>query len=184
MATRPWNVETTIKAELQPGEMVRWTGKPAFLPMLMSKLLQIVFGAIFAAVGVHQAIPAARSVWFGKTTTEFLPAVISAVFITFGLWSVASSCWEAIATARTAYAVTNRRILIVRRLFRKRVLAFAPAGINAVETRENFDGSGTVVFRRELVRGGEGDAEVKLAFVGISDVGNAAREIEKLRLNI
>lgn len=184
MATRPWNVETTIKAELQPGEMVRWMGKPTFLPMLTSKFMQIVFGAIFAAVGVQQAIPSARSLWLGQTTKDLVPALISAVFIIFGLWSVATACWEALATWRTAYAVTNRRVLIVRRLFRKRVLAFAPAGINAVETRENFDGSGTVVFRREIVRGGEGDAEVKLAFVGISDVGNAAREIEKLRLNI
>jgi hypothetical protein len=128
-------------------------------------------------------MPAAQSIWIGEPVKEFWPAVISSFFVLIGLGVIAKALMDSIATWRTAYAITDRRVLVVSHLFRKRVLSLGPGGINVVDTTENLNGSGTVVFRREVHKGGEGDVTVTLAFVGIQDASVAAREIEKLRLS-
>ncbi len=183
MATSPWNIADAIEAELQSGEIVRWTGKPTFIPMLARQFIPLMIGFAFVGIGVQPVIPVAQSIWLGESAKDIWPALLSCLFVILGFASIAKAFLDAIATSRTAYAVTNRRVLIVCHLFHKRVLAFGPNGINAVETSENFDGSGTVVFRREISRDAEGDATIKLAFVGIADVATAAREIEKLRFS-
>jgi hypothetical protein len=63
------------------------------------------------------------------------------------------------------------------------VLSFGPSAINAVDVSESSGGSGTVVFRHEITKSSDGDSTLKMAFVGIEDVGSAAREIEQLRLS-
>jgi hypothetical protein len=58
-----------------------------------------------------------------------------------------------------------------------------PKRDHAVEVSESSGGSGSVVFRHEITKSSDGDSTLKMAFVGIEDVGNAAREIEQLRLS-
>jgi hypothetical protein len=69
--------------------------------------------------------------------------------------------------------------LIVKDLGRKQVTTIAPSAINAVELTQGRDGAGSITFRRETV---DDDKVVKLAFLGVHNVGEAAAEIEKLRL--
>ncbi len=163
--------------------MVRWTGKPTFIPMLTRSGMTLVIGGMFVGIGIQPVLPVVQSIWLGEPPSDVWPALFSGIFVIFGFVAVAKTFLDAIATSRTAYAVTNRRVLIVSNLLRKRVLTVGPAGINAVETTEKFDGSGTVVFRREVSKDPEGDSISKLAFVGISDAANAAREIETLRVS-
>lgn len=156
-------------------------GKPTFIPMLTSNLVKLAFGAAAVVIGGQPVIPVVRSLWHGEVTNDVWPALFCCIFVIFGFASIIAIFLDAIATSRTAYAVTDRRILVISQLIRKRVQTFGPIGINSVETRENFNGSGTVVFRREILRDAEGDSTVKSAFIGIADVAGAAREIEKLR---
>ncbi|MGG6893694.1 hypothetical protein [Rhizobium sp. BR 315] len=183
MANQPWNPAIAISAELQPGETVRWTGRPTFFPMFLTHLMSFVFGIIFAAFGGGPVIPVAKAIIAGESPEGIWPALFSAVFFAIGCLIIAKALVDTVATRWTAYAVTDRRVLIISNLIRKRVLSFGPSAINAVDVSENSGGSGTVVFRHEITKSSDGDGTLKMAFIGIEDVGNAAREIERLRLS-
>ncbi|PZM15866.1 hypothetical protein CPY51_05685 [Rhizobium tubonense] len=183
MANQPWNPAMAINAELQPGEAVRWSGRPTFFPMLLTHLMSIVFGIVFAAFGAGPVIPVAKALIAGESPEGIWPALFSSVFFVIGCLIIGKALADTVATRWTAYAVTNRRVLIVSNLIRKRVLSFGPSAINAVDVTESSGGSGTVVFRHEITKSSDGDSTLKMAFVGIEDVGNAAREIEQLRLS-
>lgn len=179
-----------IKAELLPGEAIRWAGKPKFLPVLTKQIRQILVGFLLVGMTVWQVTSIIESLGSGKSpgfegsNSEIVTQAAACFFFLFGCWGIVGSILRVMEMSRAAYAVTDRRILIVSHLFRKRVQTFAPGSINAVETLQKHDRSGTVTFRRDVVRGGEGDMIVKSAFIGIDDVLDVAREIEKLRLSV
>jgi hypothetical protein len=151
--------------------------------MLLSHLVSIVFGIVFAAVGGGPIMPVAKALIAGESPDGIWPALFSSVFLVLGCMITGKALADTVATRWTAYAVTDRRVLIVSKLIGKRVLSFGPSAINAVEVSESLGGSGSVVFRREITENSEGNRTLKMAFVGIEDVGNAAREIEQLRLS-
>ena len=184
------NTLDMIKAELQPGETIRWAGKPKFVPVLMKHIWQSAIGFSLIGIAARQVFQIAeplgsgKAPGFGGSNNEIVTQVLACFFFLLGFRIITGSILLTIEMSQAAYAVTNRRILIVSHLFRKRVQAFTPGSINAVETLQKHDRSGTVTFRRDVVHGGEGDMIVKSAFVGIDDVLDVAREIEKLRLSV
>ncbi|MGB8286731.1 PH domain-containing protein [Rhizobium ruizarguesonis] len=105
--------------------------------------------------------------------------IFPGVFLLAGVAAIAGAVFEMIATGRTAYAATDRRLLIVRNLIRRRATTIAPTAINVVEVREKWDRSGTLTFRRE----GDGDSVKKFAFIGIPNVREVAKHVEELRMS-
>lgn len=166
---RDWDPDRTVKAELQPGEIVRWMGQPSFFPMLWSQIVPIVVGLSFLGFLAMMGIgPQA-----GVGSLLFM-----SVFVLIGLGAVGGGLLEAFGVWRTVYAVTNRRVLIIKCFMRHRVLAIAPGGMNAYEWHENADGSGSITVRRE---DSTGESTTKMGFVGTRDIRGAIREVEKLR---
>jgi hypothetical protein len=152
--------------------------------MLGNQTFRIGFGVVFTGVSVHTTMPSLRDFIAKGTVVSFssiLPFGFAALFVLVGCSIVAGAIWRVLSVWRTAYAVTNRRVLIVNNFIRRNVLAVAPDGLNALDWNEGGDGSGSVTFRRETVNDGEGTSVTKLAFVGVRDVRNAVRELEKLR---
>ena len=178
-----WDPDLTIKAELQPGEIVRWTGRPSFLPVLWSQAFTICFGIAFA--GLPTIIIA--DTWIKWTNNEIEPTggmIITAfvsLFMVVGVGITAGGLLEAFGVRRTVYAVTNRRALIIKALLTHRVLAIAPSGMNAFEWHENRNGTGSITIRREVHHDSDGKNTTTLGFIGTGDVRGAVREIERLR---
>lgn len=173
---RDWNAKEAVKAELQPGEIINWTGKPTFLPMLKSKALVLLIGASIVAVAING--------YLQDTATNTSSTALShlAILVVISIAVIGRPLWEVLATSRTIYAVTNQRILIAIDLLSRRVLFFGPADINALEMSEEKDGSGSIVFRQDIKKMVDGDIVTEHAFIGIADVARATAEIEKLRL--
>jgi hypothetical protein len=168
-----WTPEASIKAELHPGENLRWVGSPSFRALLFSQLYGIAFGLVFAAVS-------GRTLFNG--TAKGLGFYIVCLFALIGVATSVGAAWPVLAVGRMAYAVTDRRLLIVRDFLWRKVIAVAPTGINIVEHRARANGSGSVTFRRDVEdRDSEGSTVTKLAFLGVRDVANAVREITRLR---
>lgn len=177
-----WDPDRTIKAELQPGEIVRWTGGPSFLPVLWSQAFTIGFGLVFAglpAIGIAKG----WTDWTKGIEPEvgIVGLLFTSLFVVAGLYIVGGGLFEAFGVWRTVYAVTNRRALIITTFVRRRVLAIAPSGMNALEWHENGDGWGSITIRREVHEDSEGKNTTKLGFTGVRDVRGAIREIERLR---
>lgn len=167
-----------VLSELQPGEVLRWSGQPTALAMLLSNAMNIGFGIVFAIVG---GTPLGPFLLDGSRPDSIPLALFSSLFVFVGIGVAGKAIMEAIAAPWTGYAITDRRVLIVSKLFRKRVLTFGPNAINAIEFRENLLGWGNVVFRQEVQDTSDGKTMLRLAFVGIEDTVTAMRELQSLR---
>lgn len=178
-----WDPVRAIEGELQPGEVVRWAGRPSFLPVLRSETLTIFIGLVFAAIPIVGASDG-WIVWIEsglEPKDEIFGLAVYSLLSIFGLAFAASGLLEVFGVWRTVYAVTNKRILVVKTFLWRRVLAITPGGVNAVEWRENNDGSGSFTFRREVQDHGDGKSTTTFGFIGTQDLRGAVREIEKLR---
>jgi hypothetical protein len=176
-----WTPHEAVKTELQPGETVRWIGAPSFTAMLGTQLFQIIFAIAWTSVCFPFLLGALNEPFFERVGWNSISLIGSILGIGFGLWMLGNGVWNSLAAWRTAYAVTDRRILVVSDLGWRHVLTVVPGAINTIERSERSNGRGSITFRRETVDTSDGPTTTTMSFVGVRDVRNAAREIENLR---
>ncbi|MBY5356955.1 PH domain-containing protein [Rhizobium leguminosarum] len=179
MSRAIWNVEGEIQNELHPSEIVVWTGQPGAWGTFVSKCPELIIGLICVISGCVGFLPADNALAVVEKADGIMGIIFPGVFLLAGVAAIAGAVFDMIATGRTAYAATDRRLLIVRNLIRRQATTIAPTAINVVEVREKWDRSGTLTFRRE----GEGDSVKKFAFIGISNVREVAKHVEELRMS-
>ncbi len=170
-----------LERELQPGETVFWQGRPNLWATAKTDQAQIWVGLIAVLVGLGYFLPPDNDYIVANLPEGLFGFFFCSLFILAGVAAIAGRVRAILATRFTVYAVTNLRLLIVTNLRRRTVVTVAPSAINVVEVSEKADGSGSVTFRREVRDTGDGRETVKLAFLGIPDVRQAALQIEKLR---
>ncbi len=107
--------------------------------------------------------------------------VITGLFVLIGLVSAVYGILSVLAAWRAAYAVTNRRALIVRQFFGNRTTSIAGDGLNALEWSENSNGYGSITLKSELHRGSDGDTVHRTRFYGVRDVKRVVEHLERLR---
>ncbi len=177
-----WTPYKAVETELQPGETVRWIGTPSFTAMLGTQLFQIVLAVAWTCLCFPFLLKTLNEPFLEHIGWNLFWLIGLILGIAVGLRMLGNSVWNSLAAWRTAYAVTDRRILIVSDLGWRHVLAVVPSAINTIERSERPDGRGSITFRRETVDTGDEPTTTTVSFVGVRDVRNAAREIEKLRL--
>ena len=160
-----------IAPHLAPGEQVRWTGMSSLRTVLPAGLLRLTFGLAFAAspaLALHPGqSPILYLVWVG--------------FLYGGLKIAYDALVGIVSFDRTAFAVTDRRALVVRAATRTRVRSFPPASINILDYHVEKDGSGSIVFRTEESGGGEAPGVDRIGFHGVRNVVGAHTALARLR---
>jgi hypothetical protein len=141
---RPVDPLELAKMEMAAGERLIWaeTSLPrnASRRILPISLLGWLFLLLSAA-------------WVFKAfTTSFWLAVMGLPFLIGGLVVALLPWWWPSYTRHIVYAITDRRLLIIRDWPRRRVTSYGPDDIDVVERRERRDGSGDLIFRREEYR--------------------------------
>ncbi|MGO7588168.1 PH domain-containing protein [Rhizobium leguminosarum] len=174
-----WNVEGEIQNELHPSEIVVWTGRPSAWGTFVSNCPELIIGAIGMICGCSGFLPADNALAIFEKADGIMGVIFPGVFLLAGVAAIGGAVFEMIATSRTAYAATDRRLLVIRNLIRRRATTIAPTAINVVEVREKWDRSGTLTFRREK----DGDSVKKFAFIGIPNVREVAKHVEELRMS-
>lgn len=163
--------EEIIAPELLPGEQVRWLGMSSVRAVLPSGLARMAFGLAFA-VGPH-------------VSTEPLigeqAILVWLIFPCAGLSIFRSGLVIALTARRTAFAVTDRRVLSVRQFLGRKVHSLPPGAINVLDYHAKSDGSGTIVFRSVEASTGEGPGAEKTGFHGVKDVAGAHLALLRLR---
>ena len=137
----------------------------------------LAFGLLFAIAPV-----ATEAAWPVDVGPWLLLAGIKATFFFIGMSVFCRVSLDLLGANTTAYAVTDRRILIVRRWPDERVRSVYPEMINAIEHRVHSDGSGSVFYRKHDEHGLEASGVVKSGFVAVQDVLGAVRALEQLRV--
>lgn len=179
-------MQRRIEGEIEPGETLRWAGQPDRGRMARMGTCPALFGIPFTlfalfwmgmAGGIGSIIgQSARTVSPGSPFGFFsLFGLFGVPFVLVGLGLMLSPLWLSLKAARTAYAVTNRRVLLFEgslwRGMTIRTLGAAQVGDRSRTQRA--DGSGDLVFNR-LTSANYGSAgnypTAKVAFYGIPDV--------------
>ncbi len=76
----------------------------------------------------------------------------------------------------TVYAITNQRILIIKRGWFLRTASYAPADVQEIKRFNRDDGCGDVTFRVEWVGSGEDREKREIGFFGVDN----AQRVEDL----
>jgi len=176
MATPDVGASQIARAELHPGEMLQWVGRPDPVALARSRRGYFWAGLLFLGFSVLWEAGAAKD--SGGSPFMLLWGV---PFILGGAGMVLyapASLWLA---HRIVYAVTDRRLMIVHDLAGRWVESFGRSDINALDIAERSDGSGDVVFWERVVRGEESDETRRRGFFGIAAVRDVARLVDELR---
>jgi hypothetical protein len=120
-----WDVESEIRNELHPAEVVVWIGQPSAWGTFVFKFPDVLFGLIFVIVGSPALFLANNGVVSIDKPAGIMGIIFPGIFILLGVAAIAGVVFEVIATSRTAYAATDRRLLIVRNMIRRRVTTIA-----------------------------------------------------------
>ena len=169
---------------LGSGEELLWVGAPDPARSVRRSWMTFAFGVVWMGFNVNFAVQ-----WyagpFHNVSGPFglfgmqggLSYLFEVPFFAIGIVMLCSPLYAYLLAAKTAYAITNQRILIVESLLSRKVRSYTPSQINVLERSERPDGTGDVTFARSYYRDSEGSRQKSDAeFVGIPNV----REVENL----
>jgi hypothetical protein len=176
-----WHAESVVRDELRPGEKLLWTGqpRPVSLALTADRLGLGGFGLVFGGFSLFWMHQAYRSP--GEAPSYFWTFGIP--FLLIGLGFVLQLPLGFLEARRVAYAITDRRLLVITSLVGRKIRSFEPQDINMLERREGVNGYGSVLFRQEAYYGrDDGAAPIKkIGFYGVPDARRVEREIASLR---
>lgn len=153
-----------VRHELQAGEEVVWASRPQRGAPAWFLAVAGLFGVIAIIVGI--------------LTLVF---VVGVFFLAIGLLFIMLPRIQAGMLKRTAYALTDRRAIIVEpTMFGYRsTRSFGPAALGSVQRRDypwRGQQLGDLIFTREVTGQGESTRSQEVGFIGIAD----ARQVEEL----
>ena len=163
---------------MQPGELLRWGGRPGPAALVRSRQKFLWGGLLFLAFSVLWEM----GVWFGDVVYPRPLVLLWGIpFILCGAGLVLyapASFWLA---RRMTYAVTDRRLLILHGFPRRRIESFWPADINVLAVTERAGGRGDIIFQQRVVRSEEDSETCRCGFFGVAAVRDVARLVDDLR---
>ncbi|WP_433567053.1 hypothetical protein ACQP1O_18840 [Nocardia sp. CA-151230] len=134
--------QSEIGRILGPGENMLWTGRPRRgLALHAWDAFMFPFGLVFCGLAVFFVI---SDVAEGASPLSLLwegVFVIAGLYLLLGRFIV-----DAQRRARTFYGVSNRRIIIISRLFGYKVQTFNPRTLEHLSITERSGGDGTISF--------------------------------------
>ncbi len=183
----PQDLRTAAEAALMSGEAPVWTGRPsparAFLGTVLIWLFAIPWSAVSffffgAALGALTGLATIKGAEGGMAWFFLL---FSLPFVAIGLGLLSLPFLAAHEAQRTAFLVTDRRVLQVSSGAGRNVKGLAAAALRGAETRIGADGRGRVKALGPIGRDSDGDrASDEIAMIGVDDAAGAEAAIWRL----
>jgi hypothetical protein len=146
------NLRDVVQRELRSNEQLIWSGAPGGgLRLRPSDAMMIPFSLVWGGFAMFWEY----SVLFGldpdgrpsPSVESFIMKLWGIPFVLAGLYLIVGRFFgDAFQRARTLYAVTDQRILIVTQSFGKRVRSLPLGALPEMTLTEKSDGSGTILF--------------------------------------
>lgn len=136
------SAEAEVRRELSPQEDLLWSGRPrGGIRFRGQDLIMIPFSLLWAGFAVFWEL----MVLIGGAPLFFalwgIPFILVGAYITVGRF-----VHDALKRRRTAYGLTDRRVVIVTDLFGRRATSLDLATLSEVSLSEKADRSGTITF--------------------------------------
>lgn len=158
LPTLPIKLQTKVNGEIKPGEGVFWAGQPNPNRRMLSGFFMWLFFIPWTAFAVFWVAMAGGLQLLDGTLKggfSFFP-LFGLPFILIGLGGLTSPIWMRINALRTAYVITNQRVIVISGIFNTKYRSYYPAQIQFIERKERGDGSGDLIFSRETTRDSQG----------------------------
>ena len=172
-----------VRDQISPGEIVVWAEHAGAFREALRILPTALIGIPFLAFALFWTFGAWQAASAEEEGILFFP-LFGLIFVAVGIAMVLAPIWGYAVGLSTLYAITNRRLLIIRRFPTRRVVSYEPHDIEAVERRDR-GGGGDIFFGQE-----SRSAKVvfpvftpvqRVGFFGIPEVRRAEEEIRKLK---
>jgi len=174
--------------ELIHGERLIWAGRPDPAALARTRWPIAAPGLFFTLfslfwLGITLSIPFSRDDGPPVAFALLFP-LVGLAMLAIGLAMLLSPLWYWRRAKRTAYGVTDGRVLIVEP---GRVLSFEPGDIQHLVRRDTGGGRGDLMFREEqgnlmlAMYTFGATANRKIGFYGVSDVRAAEDAIRRLK---
>jgi hypothetical protein len=180
----PFELQRMIDAELSGGERVTWSAQPIPGRFVRNGLGIVLFGIPWTAFAIFWTAGAAwgtsRSGTLGLFS--FFP-LFGLPFILVGFGMLSSPYWMRRKAKRTVYVITNRRAIVLAGGWRGSITvrSFEPESLTDISRRQNPDGSGDVVFTRDIRRDSDGGRQsTDVGFLAVRDVKSVEQKVRAL----
>lgn len=184
----PSDAQMRAQSELQSGESLLWSGTVNPARAALSALPASFFGILFAGFALFWMNMASRGTHAVPRTHNPAATGVSVFplfglpFLLIGLAIVFVPLWTYLKGRNAVYAVTNRRVMVIRGDARRAVKSITPSDIVEVNHRERPDSSGDVLIRTNAVVHTNNNMASQVT-VGLYGVPNV-REVVQLVLNL
>lgn len=182
-----FTLRSRVEADLEGGERLLWTGRPASIRVISGSLGSFAMGIVWTAFTVNfvvswhsgQRDASGPGGLFGfhciLQELFFLP------FLAIGFGMLSSPLWMYLRARRTLYAVTDRRVLVIVCGRSRTVRSYCRGDIGNIERTERADGSGDLSFARNVAIDGSGNQRAEtVRFVGVADVRSVEQLLRRL----
>jgi len=134
-----YEVQDRVRRELLPGEQLLWWGRPRQGLMLRpADALYIPFSLFWCGFAIFWEASVVKS-GFWPFELWGIPFVLAGLYMVFGRFLT-----DARQRARTVYAITDQRVVVVAGLFRDVVTSLSLRSLADLGLFERRDGSGTI----------------------------------------
>ena len=146
----------SAEKELAAGEKLTWADRPRPGALARRNLPRLLVGIPMTLVTGLFVRGQFNRVLKGHTGYDAFTLIWCSIILAMSLWLLGMPLWAAVLACGLYYAITDRRLVIVRAFPFKRAISFSPHEIETVEVGERLDGSGNIVFSndRQMVRDG------------------------------
>ncbi|HLZ12260.1 MAG TPA: hypothetical protein VKP58_06705 [Candidatus Acidoferrum sp.] len=183
----PTDAQMMVQSELQAGESLAWTGLAdparsalAALPTLLVGIPFAGFALFWMTIAFRGTHAASRSSGAVSGVFSFFP-FFGLPFLLIGLGIVFSPLLAYFKAQKTAYAITDKRILVITDGRTRTVKSCTPSDIVSIDHRERAGGTGDVIIRTSgLIQQRNSYSQVNIGLLGVNNV----KEVARLALNL
>ena len=139
---------------IEPGESLRWAGRPRPLAMAWQLgRIQVLMGAFFLVFMYFWLgffvdwgdIPGTIEIIKAEQTLVLF-GIVGVLFVGQGINMLFRPVWYLLAASRYLYAITDRRVLIARNLLGTRQISHSIESLGSVDKREALGGGWSYLF--------------------------------------
>lgn len=134
------DLDRAVRAELEPGEHLLWAGRPASgVRFTRAEVLLVPFGLLWGGLAFFWEYSVLRDDAHVIMALFGMPFVVMGIYVIAGRFLV-----DAYRRARTAYALTDQRVLIISDAWRHTVDSFALSSLSQIKLSLKCGRRGTI----------------------------------------